>query len=131
MLYEVITNDLYFKIKKTIQDLGFDVEKEIVEIPIDNNPPKQYSKNKFTSVVKQLGTQEQKILDEYKSLLDLRRLSPLTKEVYSLFFAIFLNDNQGSDFVELSYKQLYQYIKTQSEKLGNTQLKQCISYNFV
>lgn len=57
----------------------------------------------------------------------LRRLSFRTQEIYKSCFLLFLKDHQGRVVDELTYSELYGYLKRQSVLLSSTQLKQMIA----
>ena len=57
----------------------------------------------------------------------LRRLSPRTQEIYQQCFNVFLQDHIGKAVEELTYSELYSYLKKQSVLLPSTQLKQMIA----
>ena len=84
------------------------------------------------------GQEEKKqrhILDDkgktsYKAFLqvmELKRLSVRTCEIYSRFFVEFLEKNKGKDIDQLSYRNLYDYVNQVTAGLSHTGLKQCIS----
>lgn len=66
------------------------------------------------------------VLKVYRDMMRLKRLSSTTQQVYAEFFVEFLRNNEGA-VDELSYKQLYAYVKQRSQPLGHTQTRQMIA----
>jgi site-specific recombinase XerD len=63
----------------------------------------------------------------YLETMKLKRLSPLTQQVYSEFFAKFLNANSDVKTEELTYRDVYAYIKKHCMPLGHTRRKQLMA----
>ncbi|MCW3805879.1 tyrosine-type recombinase/integrase [Plebeiibacterium marinum] len=121
------TNEVYLKIKDILLQEGYDFTREEVEVKNYRRSETSIYISKKIKVLKSLQASEKEFYDFYNKLLDLKRLSPSTKDVYSYFFAVFLKGFEGRDVKELEYKDLFHYVKKQSEILGETQLKQCIA----
>ena len=74
-----------------------------------------------------LNKEERALLKTYEHTIILKRLSPRTKEIYTRFFILFLMAHQGQDVGNLSYQQIYNYVKKRSRELEVTQLRQSIA----
>lgn len=95
-------------------------------------PEKEYISDLSDKKVKKtnkevLDEKGQKILCLYLQVMELKRLSPHTREIYSDFFIQFLAYHQGKNIDEFGYKILYNYIIQKAAKLNYTRKKQCIS----
>ena len=63
----------------------------------------------------------------YRDTMGLKRLSPLTRKVYQNFFGEFLEFYPETAINELSYHEIYTYIKRKAMVLGYTRRKQMIA----
>lgn len=54
-------------------------------------------------------------------------MSRRTSKIYRGFFIRFLKDHENSDIPNLTYKELFNYIKAQSAILSETSLQQTIA----
>jgi site-specific recombinase XerD len=68
-----------------------------------------------------------KILQDYKNIMELKRLSPTTQQVYFYYFSVFLDRYHGEDISQFGYQKLWQYIKEKSLEIGFTRRRQMIA----
>lgn len=68
-----------------------------------------------------------KYLDIYRQVMLLKRLSDRTIEIYQEFFIDFLNYFSSRDIDELTYRDIYNYIKEKAVVLNFTRRKQCMA----
>jgi len=80
-----------------------------------------------TARIEQLDERGKKYYDIYRQVMELKRLSPRTCEIYGDFFLQFLLENKDKDIDELGYKSLLYYIHQKAGGLNYTRRKQCIS----
>ncbi len=73
------------------------------------------------------GNDQYKTLSLYKEVLELRKLSPRTREIYYGFFKPFVYDHRDRDISGLQYHEIFFYVKKHCMKLNNTQKKQLIA----
>ncbi|MFA5419416.1 MAG: tyrosine-type recombinase/integrase [Bacteroidales bacterium] len=117
-------NDIYTGLKQLINDSGYQLreiriespQKAYIEIPVKNNQE-----------IERLGSAEKSLLHTYSDTLLLKRLRPSTCQIYVHFFTRFLSDHLNQDIGNLTYHEIYAYIKSKSKELENTQLKQTIA----
>lgn len=93
---------------------------------INNNVLKE---TKTIYIKKHLQSEKEKLYNQYKQLLEIRRLSKSTIEIYCNWFRVFLSDNEKNNVETYSYRQIYNYIlyKHYSNKFSDAQSRQLIS----
>jgi len=103
--------------KEKIEFFGSKVKEDFGRIQVHGNlwPVQNLNKN---------GRKFYKI---FSDTMKLKRLSPLTQRVYSEFFAEFLQQFNDKDIDELTYHDIFGYVKKRSETLGYTRQKQMMS----
>lgn len=118
-------NTLYRKVLNIIEKNGFLWEKQL----IGTSPSLAESSKTKTPPTKKipLSKTQQEILEQYNNTMLLKRLRPRTCEIYKGFFTDFLKDHKNKDIPAISYKELFYYIKCQSNILSDTALRQCIA----
>ncbi len=67
------------------------------------------------------------VLHAYNDTFTIRRMSNSTREIYHAFFKKFLVHHKGKNIDELTYHQLYDYIKKQATYLNEGSLRQTIA----
>ncbi len=118
-------NFLYTKVKSIIEKNGFLWEKKVLATVTnaqDKAKPEVAQPSKIN-----LQSTEREILSLYDTTLSLKRMSARTCEIYRSFFVRFLKDHQGKEIPQLSYEEIFSYIKIQSAILGETGLRQSIA----
>jgi len=90
------------------------------------HPDKSIRKKKHREREKQL-LQQYPVLQYYIETMTLKRLSDNTKRIYYRFFKHFVLDHPNRDVSEMSYRELYQYLKGQVEDLHPTHRRQLIA----
>jgi site-specific recombinase XerD len=119
-------NQVYQEVIKRIERLGLRWEKQ--DVVRGDKPASEPSKrNKDLHLKQLLSPAEKEIILLYHHTFTLKRMSPATKEIYTGFFVQFLRDHRGENVPELTWSQLYQYVKKLAEQLSTTQLVQAIS----
>lgn len=73
-----------------------------------------------------LTAEAAEVLKVYRDMMKLKRLSYRTQQVYAEFFIDFVKLYEGA-VNDLTYKQIYTYIKQRSQSLGHTQTRQMIA----
>lgn len=132
-------NEVYQKIVGIIEKQGFPWERIIVkrspqplsttQTNSDNHlnadgRKKTLNQEKNAPVLPQKHKQ---VLKEYNSTLTLKRLSPVTCSTYRYYFTKFLSENASRDVENLSYREIYSYIKEKKKTLSETTLRQTIA----
>jgi site-specific recombinase XerD len=119
-------NQVYLEVIKRVEKLGFRWEKKEV-VRSDKPVAETVKKNTRLLSTVHLNPDEKQILQLYHHTFTLKRMSPATKEIYSGFFIQFLIDHRGENVLDLTWSQLYNYVKKLSGCLGSTQLVQAIA----
>jgi site-specific recombinase XerD len=88
----------------------------------DKSENKRKSREKEKQLLRQYP-----VLQYYIETMTLKRLSDNTKRIYYRFFRRFVMDNHHRDVSEMSYRELYQYLKGQVEDLHPTHRRQLIA----
>ncbi|MBN2611720.1 MAG: tyrosine-type recombinase/integrase [Bacteroidales bacterium] len=101
-------------------------------MPLTGNESKKIPVNNFKVLTadKKPGLTDEKSrlkLAAYIQMMDIKRLSPRTHEIYCSFFIRYLIDNEDKDIDEFTYRNIYSYISKTSEKLNFTRRRQCIA----
>jgi site-specific recombinase XerD len=121
-------NLVYRKVVKIIEKNGFLWEKQF--IGNQNKVPKS-TENVQTTVPKpekiRLKPSQQEILEQYNNTLALKRMSHRTREIYRGFFIRFLRDHENMDIPNLTYKELFDYVKARSGVISQTALQQTVA----
>ncbi len=104
------------------QDKTVLIEQNLIE-----KGPENKSGEQQVAGLEELDDRSISIYRIYNQVMEIKRLSPRTREIYSSFFRNFLFDNLGNNIDELDYRSLYQYIYYKSKKLNYTQRKQLIA----
>lgn len=115
------TNDLFIKITGLISQKGFEW------VTISVNPPEESRPRPDLPASPMLPDHLIPIINTYTITLRIKRLSPNTQAIYTHWFKIFLNDHNESDIDNLSYYQLFSYIKQKSTELNETSLRHIIA----
>lgn len=115
-------NTLYLKVLHIIEENGYTWKKEIVQ-KYSIGTPKIIELNKEVIV----APHHFNILKVYQQSIQLRRLSPRTELIYSTWFKQFLSYHIKKEINNLTYKELYEYIKIQDAILSETSLRQLIA----
>lgn len=108
-----------------IKSSGYNVRKTIVGNHHTGKPEMASSGNKTTKPA--LNDAAKLLLSTYDNTILLKRLSPNTRDIYVHFFKIFLTDQNGNNIENLSYHEIYGYIKKRSKELDHNQLNQTIA----
>jgi site-specific recombinase XerD len=121
-------NETYVKVVGVIRDNGFSFVQRFGTVgPVEPQVDLRNSSfQKKTESIK-LPAEGEAILAGYTQTICLRRLSPSTVETYTKFFKLFLYENRGKTIPELTYHDLFAYVKQKSKSLADTQLRQCIA----
>ncbi len=103
---------------KSSEDKCFDkkIKDFRTAVKIDNPEAENY----------QTGISSKTALD-YKNTMELKRLSPTTRQVYFEFFSEFLDHFPGEDTGTFGYNKIHQYVKERAAKLGYTRRRQMIA----
>ncbi|MDN5292056.1 MAG: integrase/recombinase XerD, partial [Anaerophaga sp.] len=132
-------NEVYQKIVGIIEKQGFSWERIIVKpstqpllttqtngdnhLNVDGR--KKASNHEINAPV--VPQKHKQVLEEYNSTLTLKRLSPVTCCTYRHYFIKFLSENASRDVENLSYREIYSYLKNKTETLSETTLRQTIA----
>ncbi|MFW5725599.1 MAG: phage integrase N-terminal SAM-like domain-containing protein, partial [Bacteroidota bacterium] len=121
-------NQVYLEVIKRIELLGFHWEKQMVQPTSSKQSQSIHPANNISSApAAKLNAEEKQIMQLYDHTFTLKRMSPATREIYTGFFRQFITDNRGENIAEMTWGQIYRYVKELSGKLGQTQLVQAIS----
>ena len=121
-------NNLYAELKTLIASCGCVIEDCKVNEPLElhNNNFSTRVDNKKDIRFK-LPPQSAEILKLYENTMSLKRLSKSTITIYSYFFTLFLWEHSQNNIDELTYADLFAYVKKQSGILEATQYTQTIA----
>ena len=96
---------------------------------VSTKPPSEPTHSKKASEIPvSLSAPTKKILETYKSMLEIKKYSRSTVDAYMPFFREFLIHFEGfeKDIDNLSYSERYDYIRCTASKLGPTLAKQLV-----
>jgi site-specific recombinase XerD len=74
-----------------------------------------------------LAANDNKFYKIFCETMQLKRLSEVTQKVYAEFFNEFIQKCANKNINELTYNEIFNYVKEKSEKLGYTRRKQMMS----
>ncbi len=124
-------NELFLEIISLIEGAGMQWEKILAEnLRVRNPKGKEGPVNREEKAVKpekSVPSSFRKIWKSYDETFTLKRMSTSTREIYTGFFRKFLLDNEGKDIENLTYHEIYDYIKGESERLSDIALGQTIA----
>lgn len=84
-------------------------------------------KKKIRNEGEELPADKAEVFREFCKTMELKRLKPGTREVYSVFFKEYLGSVEAEKIKEAAYKEIYLYIKQRSQTLGHTRRRQMIA----
>ncbi len=119
-------NANYLLLTGILDRMGAAWERKFVESKGDGQKSEKDTK-KGRNNFRKLHPAEQDCMDLYEKMLVIKRMSPHTHEIYTGFFRKFLLDHRGADVKELSYQDIYRYLKQQAKRLSDTQVRQHIA----
>lgn len=107
------TNDIYVNVVKLLTDNGCGFAKTVIEKPVKKE-------KKAPAVLDEF-------LQEYCKVMQLKRLNAGTQQIYLKFFTRFYGHFSGQVLGDLSYNEIFDYIKAENKRLNHTQLRQTIA----
>ena len=119
-------NELYREVINQVEKAGFNIKKENVNDK-GEDPPKTGKTPDLVSDGPRIPTHLEPELKVYQDMMAIRRLSPRTVSTYTVFFKKFLVDHQDKPVADLSYQDIYAYIKEIHQEYNETQVRQFIA----
>lgn len=117
-------NAIYKKIIHTLTEENCNWEK--VVSTAEKKISKPLKKNQLADLTG-FDESQRNILEIYSNTMRLRRLSPRTRNLYFGFFKDFVRHNGSNSIDDLSYKEIYSYVKKRAGELEFTQMKQMMA----
>ncbi|TLX72384.1 integrase [Labilibacter sediminis] len=116
-------NEVYLELIDILKRTNCTYEVEFIE----DKPVQKQESSDSNYLEDILNAEERGLFKTFVQTLQLKRMSPLTIRTYKKYFALFLIDNRGKAIPELSYRELYTYIKKKSGELTDTPFRQLIA----